>query len=410
MNIRADELSVVVAELEKSLPGSFVIKVMQIASSGWVFSLKQGAARYHLLIAVSKSNSRAHTLSKAPDKKFSENGFGKTIKKTFSRSWLSAVQQPGDDRILELTFETATGAKKLVAHLMGASGNIYLIDDKEMITAVALDRGKGKQSSGDTYQPPENSEIKKADDALPSPDGFSFNRKMERRYENITEEETLFEARQAALKPLKAERKKTGKKIKALTKEKESLLSYAEGKKIGDLLQANFYKIEKGAKLIALTDLFDPAGKDLTIALDPAKTPSANIERYYKRFRKYERGLPRIEKMIVSQVEREKEIDKSIAAIEGATSIDQLPDSALRERKKQTTKKASKKESAIPGRRFVSSEGYLVLVGKNDRENDELSGKFANGRDLWLHARDYPGSHVLVRLPKKNRTTTKNPS
>lgn len=404
MNIATGELSRVVRELETSLPGSFVTKITQVASTGWVFSLKKGGDKRHLLLAVSKSNSRAHTVSEAPEKKLPEDTFGKMIKKTLSRTWLSSVSQPGHDRVIELTFETASGTKKIVAHLMGASGNVYLIDEKGMITGVATDRGKEKQRPGAIYQPPENKERMGGDDNPPEPDGFSFNRQMERRYENIAEEEALDEARKSAQRPLKAERKKTRKKIKALNADKDSLLSYADGKKIGDLLQANFPRLEKGTESVTLTDLFDPEGKEVTITLDPSKAASENIERYYKRFKKYEKGLPRIEKMIADLIRKEKELEKSIADIEATDSIDKLSFTTISETKKKVLKspsKKNKKESAPPGRRFISSEGYLILVGKNDRENDELSGRFANGRDLWLHARDYPGSHVLVRLPKK---------
>ncbi|HJM82951.1 MAG TPA: carboxylating nicotinate-nucleotide diphosphorylase [Nitrospinota bacterium] len=67
-------------------------------------------------------------------------------------------------------------------------------------------------------------------------------------------------------------------------------------------------------------------------------------------------------------------------------------------REKKSLKKAKSKDSGP--RKFITSDGYLVLVGRNDRENDEITFRKANGRDLWLHASGFPGSHVVVKLPR----------
>lgn len=408
MNIRADELYKIIEEISEALTGSFLQKIVQIAPAGWAFTLKKGNERFHLLVAISPSNSRVHLVAKAPEKSFPASSFGTVMKKTIMRSWLSSIETIGHDRIVALTFETAHGARRVVAQLFGGAGNMFLLSEDETVIASAYP-GRGSDSKpGSNWKPPakpletipEPAEKSSSDNLTTR---FSFNRELERRYQTSAAEEILEGARRAAASPLKAELKKNRKREKILAKECEKLLSYRGAKKIGDILAANFSRIEKGATEITLPDLFSN-GEPITIALDQKLSPSENMKRYYKRFRKYEKGLPTLKKQIVKCAEEIKALTASVASIEAAKSLDDIPATALTEKKgsgggKKPAK--GKKEKITPGRRFISSEGHLILVGKNDRENDELSGRFSNGRDLWLHARDYPGSHVLVRLPKK---------
>src|SRR5262249_19993357 len=67
----------------------------------------------------------------------------------------------------------------------------------------------------------------------------------------------------------------------------------------------------------------------------------------------------------------------------------------------RATPSRKQKETRIPGRRFRSSDGYEIVVGRNDRENDALTFRIGRSSDVWLHAADYPGSHVLIRNPSR---------
>jgi predicted ribosome quality control (RQC) complex YloA/Tae2 family protein len=149
--------------------------------------------------------------------------------------------------------------------------------------------------------------------------------------------------------------------------------------------------------------LADPlTGEEVTIPLSPEIGGAENIAALYKQHRKFRNGLEKIaERMRETEVKagREREL---IAAIEATTTIEELETLGLVEAAPQKLPVHQKKKAAkaFPGyRRFTSVNGFEMIVGRNDVQNDDLV-RHSNGNDLWFHIRDFPGSHVLVRTAK----------
>lgn len=403
MNIKAVELKKIIEEIAGALEGCFLNKLFQTGKDEWVFEFRKADRKFFFLISISPRHSRAHLLTVPPDGTSSLDNFSMLIKKILLKKRLSSITQLNDDRIVSMAFKTHSGEYRLAAELMGTSGNIYLLDHQDKVTAMALSR-KTRNQTGETYSPPEPlpamTPEKEVDDKKATLEGeFAFNRKLESFYQAPVFDEKLKEAKSRALAPLKAELKKSGKRRKALESEKSGLLKFKSDRRLADLLKANFVRIIKGSSFLELEDIYSQPPKVITINLDPSLSPEKNIQRYYKRRRKYEKGIVRIENELDAIKSRKAEIDEAYATIENADHPDlikkHLPETMGR-------KPAAKREAGRPSgpKSFISSEGYRILVGRNDRENDEITFKVANGRDLWLHARDYPGSHVIVRLPK----------
>jgi len=227
---------------------------------------------------------------------------------------------------------------------------------------------------------------------------------LEERLAPVAEEERLNRARSGSLSRIKKEIKRLDKRLRSVAAEKEKLASHREDKLLGDLLSAHFHLLTKGDDEVTVVDHFNDGAKR-TLRLDPKLSPQENVAHYYKRHRKYEKGTPRLD------AER-KSVEKKIADLtDELTRIASLRDlkTLLSQRQEITGRKQERrdptpsKKNTTPsvGRHFTSSEGYAIMVGRSDAENDQLTTRAANGRDLWLHARDYPGSHVLVKLPKK---------
>ncbi|MDH5510637.1 MAG: NFACT family protein [Nitrospinota bacterium] len=428
MNITAGEIAQVLKEAAGALDGSFIHKVYQTGAQEWTLETRQGDERLWLLISLSPRNGRIHLLQKAPEDTLPLEGFARTLKKTITRRKVLSIRQMGGDRVAHITLGGAGGEMTLAVELMGTVGNMYLFDQEGRVGAKALPR-KSRNEPGAIYVLPETHKSKAQDHAalaLKPVDGarFPFNLAMERRSEGPAMEEKLGDARAMILSPLRVDLKKMEKLRKKLEGEMAALRGYEGYRKLGDLLKTNYHSIMKGAALVEVDDLFSPGMEKITIALDPAKGPEKNAEAYYKKHRKFEKGAPRIEQELSSLKSKEEPIRKRMEAVKGAETLADLAPFLAREDDATSPGKSvgakgygakgsgargsgakggkKEKESAQYSgpRRFISSEGHTILVGRNDQENDEITFRIANGRDLWLHARDYPGSHVVARLPK----------
>ena len=177
----------------------------------------------------------------------------------------------------------------------------------------------------------------------------------------------------------------------------------------GELIKGALGKIRTGLTKIALTNWFDPAGGEITIPLDPAKSARENMEDCFKRARKWTAGAPaRARRRRELEARREAaagllarvesmEPDADPAELEAeARALGALPAPKSRPEAAAKARAARKKE---PFRKFTSADGFDILVGKSARENDALTFRVARGNDLWLHADGVGGSHVVVRLP-----------
>ncbi|VAX23026.1 hypothetical protein MNBD_NITROSPINAE01-1813 [hydrothermal vent metagenome] len=396
MNLTVTEISRVISELSQNIEGAFLNKVWGLAEDEWAVELRQGGKKLWLAISISPSNSRMHLLTDAPDRKTEPSHFTKMFKKAASRSPLRKILQVNADRIVRLDFIGSA----LIAELMGPKGNLYLLGEEDRIVAVALAR-KSHNRPGEIYtppsKPPANAGAVKIE-AEQKP-GLSFNMELAERYGEIVRLDILNRAKQKALAPLKVQLKKTAKRKKGLDKEKRELEKHSNDRHLGDILQANFTALKKGLSSITAIDFYDAEAKEINITLNPALSPAENVKRYYKWSKKHEKGIPRIENELKNLIDNEKTIAEKVKKIESTDKIEDIEQSQQAKPNQQKTGKKGKTAYSGP-RRFITSDGYTALVGRSDRENDEITFKKSNGRDLWLHARDYPGSHVVVKLPK----------
>ena len=168
----------------------------------------------------------------------------------------------------------------------------------------------------------------------------------------------------------------------------------------GDLITANLYRMERGQSRLECENYYE-AGAPASIPLDPLLTPQQNAAKYYKRYAKAKTA----EKYLREQMDlarRDLEYLESVLAelAQAETEADYLDIRAeLREAgflKKQGKGKKDKSRPAAPWE-FCTSSGLRVLVGRNNRQNDKLTMKDADRRDLWLHTQKIHGSHVILR-------------
>jgi predicted ribosome quality control (RQC) complex YloA/Tae2 family protein len=172
----------------------------------------------------------------------------------------------------------------------------------------------------------------------------------------------------------------------------------------GELLKANYPTLHRGMSELKVPNICDESSPEVTIALDPAKSPEDNIKSYFKKSRKLRTGRAKVQKEMESAKERisrfseylsnmENMREKELAAV--ACEIDSL----FPGRAKQKSEPARKKGPRV----FISSDRLKIYVGRNQRENDRMTLHFARAHDIFLHVSGYSGSHVIVRRPETEK-------
>lgn len=190
------------------------------------------------------------------------------------------------------------------------------------------------------------------------------------------------------------------RQLKALERRRSEYAEYDRYRRMGEALKYNLAAVRKGATTAKLPDPYG-AG-DIEIELRPELSPAANAERLFNRYKKAKRGAAAVATRFKVVEEEFALVRRDLERIRAATELAELGP-WLRETKEGDSSKRDRAAKVLPGRRFLSSEGLLILVGRSAAENDELTFKYARPHDLWLHAQQAHGSHVIVRRPDKNK-------
>ena len=192
---------------------------------------------------------------------------------------------------------------------------------------------------------------------------------------------------------------KKQKKLRKQLKESKDAEKY---KKMGELITANIYQIERGDKKAVVKDYYSEKQEEIEIKLDPSKSASDNAQKYFKKYNKLKKSVKHLKREIAKLRHEEKYLKQVSMNIEQAETLDDLEEikEELKEEnyiKKQQHKRKNKGGKKLPPRKFISSDGYQILVGRNNKQNDRLTKKIANDGDIWLHTKVIAGSHVIIK-------------
>lgn len=169
----------------------------------------------------------------------------------------------------------------------------------------------------------------------------------------------------------------------------------------GELLTANIYNIKPGMKTIEVLNYYSENEEYLNIKLDPTKSPSEIIQVYFKKYSKLKKSEEAGTIQIQNATEELEYLNSVFTNIKNAETYEEIEE--IRKELMQTGyikfKKADKikKAKATKPMHLISSDGIDIYVGKNNFENDTLTTKFADKHDLWLHTKNIPGSHVIIK-------------
>ncbi len=414
MSLGAQEIEAVVRELQPLL-GARVDAVRVHAQRALTLELHGRTAGALLLVSAEPDVTRLHVARAAPPRPPAPPPFQALLRRELEGARVAAIESIPGDRVVQIALETPRGRARLVAELTGRHGNVFLVGDDGIIRASA-----GRNLSqrrrlvpGQLYVPPAPppaavARARAAEAPAPEPAAgapFPRSAEIEARYATLEAERLVAEGRRRLREPVRAAIARAVRAQEKLADEAARVPAAAEDRRVADLLKANLRLVRRGDRAVTLTEWTEQGPREVQVAIDPSLSPQANMERYYRRYRRIADSAARVAARAGDVRARESALRALAAEIDRA-ALEQL---ARLEREARrlgagprplAAPRRRREAPALPYRRFRSLSGDAILVGKGAAENDALTLRHARGNDLWLHARGVSGAHVVVRVEK----------
>lgn len=238
----------------------------------------------------------------------------------------------------------------------------------------------------------------------------TMNELLDEFYSFRERQEQLRQAASGLNKVIKNEIKKVRKKIEIHQSTLNKTADLEKLRMSGELIKANIYLIPARAEAADLVNYYDPEAKTVTVELDPQLTAAENAQAYFKRYTKARSGQEAAKTYLAeatAELDYLETVLMSVEQAEKAADLIEVKTELIKEgylKPPREPRKGRKPETSPEPEpiRFDLEDGFQVLVGRNNRQNDYLTLKLAAPEDLWLHVKDIPGSHVVVKSPLKN--------
>ena len=192
---------------------------------------------------------------------------------------------------------------------------------------------------------------------------------------------------------------RTSRRIAAQRDELIACADRDRHKLCGDLISANIYRLKKGDTQAVLENFYEDGSPEITIDLDARKTPSQNAQHYYNEYKKAATAEIKLTEQIAKGEDELQYLDSVFDSLTRASTENDIAQLRLELAEQgyiRNTRGKAKPPKALPPIEYKSSDGFTILVGRNNHQNDQLSLKFAEKSDVWLHTQGITGSHVLI--------------
>ena len=237
--------------------------------------------------------------------------------------------------------------------------------------------------------------------------GFpNISEALEFYYHRVIQRDLLKSEKAAIIQAVTKKHDALIEKHESLQKQSKIAENADELKLKGDLIIANLNSFQRGQKEVRLVNYYDLEGSEIVIQLDEKLNPSNNAQKYYEEYKRAKRSKEIVEKLIRKNQAEMDFMEKAIHEVENAEDLETIE--FVRERlarrgiiKEKAQSPGKPKQEAPLFKRFTSSEGLQIFVGKNEKENDLLVKGESSKSDMWLHAKQVEGSHVLIKNPER---------
>jgi predicted ribosome quality control (RQC) complex YloA/Tae2 family protein len=394
----------VVEELREALTGRFTGKIYQLGPLS--FAVDFGLRGEFLFISLDPSSPRLYLIRRRTrdleKQSLALNSFGQVMHSKLSGAHVLSISKDPLDRIVRLTFRTEDVAfRRLVIQLTGRTADIFLLDELNRIVAILRDQTQTRIQ--EFYEPPPPPLKEPAEELKLEPGPPSAQ--LDKHFSAID----AAKAFEVKAKPIRSRVVKSIRQQQTLKRHlQEDLVRHGdpeEHKRTGDLLLANIATAVREGNKVRLTDYYADGAPSIEIEIDENHSLQDEAAARFRQYTKAKRAADEIAERL-KQIDREsEELERRLQQLD---AIIQSRDEAGLETfekpapaPKVTPKKSGKPEKISGVRRYLSTDGYEILVGRTARDNDNLSFRVAQPNDLWMHTGDYPGSHVVVRNPTR---------
>jgi predicted ribosome quality control (RQC) complex YloA/Tae2 family protein len=221
-------------------------------------------------------------------------------------------------------------------------------------------------------------------------------------YRSYADQYLLRTVKTRVFKVLEQELEKLARKETNLGEKLTLYQTHPEIEMRGSLLNAQREKINPFSKTVKLVN-FHQDCQELVLQIDPRLSPAGNVDRIFRLSRKYRRGIPRVEAQIEELLTARRFLNRTLEKLKHETDHRLIEEHYLKLqdlgvlKPKRVQKQKSTKKISSRARLLFTSEFVEIYSGRNDRENDWILRKIGKKEDLWFHAKDVPGAHVLLR-------------
>jgi predicted ribosome quality control (RQC) complex YloA/Tae2 family protein len=393
----------VVEELRATLSGRYFGKIYQLSPVS--FAIDFGLRGEFLFVSVDPASPRLY-LSRRRTKDLEKqslplNAFVQALRSRLSGAHFVSISKDPLDRIVRLTFRIDDVFHRLVIQLTGRTADVFLLDELNRIVAVLREQPETRLHH--VYQPPprrlkETSSTFRLSDGPPSA-------QLDKHFAAI-DAAMAFDSK---AKTIRSRVIKSIRQQRSLREHlQEDLIRHGdpeEHKRTGDLLLANIATAVRDGNRVRVTDYYSEGAPVIEIEVDENRSLQDEAAVRFRQYTKAKRAAEEI-------ADRLKQLDQDMATMERRLEqLDQIiqsrDEAALdsfekpKAAPKVQPKKSAKPEKLSGVRRYLSTDGYEILVGRAARDNDNLTFRVAQPNDLWMHAGDYPGSHVVIRNPAR---------
>lgn len=383
-SMTAAEIAAALAQAAPRVVGGVVTRVREPLPDHLALEIRHAGRNVELVIGVAPDLARVHLAERLPPTPPSPSPFALRARRLLRPSRVTALAQTPGERVVTLAVSRHRDAEgpwetRLVAELFGR-GRLFLLDGEGRVLAWHGPGGPRGLAPGEPYvAPPARPGAAQPEAA----EGSVSSAALEARYEAWLEARAEASARAAARAARSKARRALERRIAAMERDLAALSGHPEWRREGELLAAHRHLLARGMPEVTVTDWFAPDSPPRTLALDPALGPEANVEARFRRARRGARGVAVLTERLAEARERLERLEA-----EGPEAFAVAPPSP-----------PARRRDRLPTgvRRFAVGKGWEALVGRGAAENERLTFRVAGAGDLWFHARDAAGAHVVLR-------------
>ncbi len=395
MSLNCNEINLVLNEL--NLLGAFIQDIIQPGYDTLAFyTYKEGSAKT-VLICTAQNSVRINETRRKITKNPKPLRFMEFLKSKIKGCRINTCAQIGLERVIKMELSHSDDERfNMYIRLWNNAANVILCDENDFVLDSMFRRPERYEMKGETFIPPAviEEKLKEAEERFPVRvwEGESFNSYIDYWYsehaDNLSRE-SLLEKAEKWYEGVKSKRENA---LNNLLSKQEDFKNAPQLKHQGDLIMTYAHLIDGSSKYLECEDY--ESGKTVRLLIDPKKSGQENAAEYYKNYKKALSGAEELEHDIqIARLQLEK-LEKQYADIlaeKNPVKIEQM----LR----RDSTPVQKQKKTHPGLEYTVN-GWLIYVGRDANENDELLRRHVRGEDLWLHVRDFAGGYVFIKAQK----------